>query len=50
MGGVRPLVRWRVWGVVLALVVSFWAQEGAAAYAATRPSTSLGADLGHLWK
>ncbi|WP_406445219.1 LamG domain-containing protein [Streptomyces sp. NBC_00631] len=41
---------WRVWGVVLALVVSFWAQEGGAAYAATRPAGSLGADLGHLWK
>jgi hypothetical protein len=46
VGGVRPLSRWRVWPAVVPLVLSFWAQEGAAAYAATKPSPS----LGHLWK
>ncbi|WP_208780080.1 LamG-like jellyroll fold domain-containing protein [Streptomyces griseorubiginosus] len=46
----RPLSRWRVWLAVVPLLVSFWAQEGGAAYAATRPSQSLGAGLGQVWK
>ncbi|MFF4897173.1 LamG-like jellyroll fold domain-containing protein [Streptomyces sp. NPDC001068] len=46
----RPLSRWRVWLAVVPLLVSFWAQEGGAAYAATRPSASLGAGLDQVWK
>ncbi|MEU1481185.1 LamG-like jellyroll fold domain-containing protein [Streptomyces sp. NPDC005760] len=46
----RPLSRWRVWLAVVPLLLSFWAQEGAAAYAATRPSPSLGTGLDHVWK
>ncbi|MDF2269320.1 DNA/RNA non-specific endonuclease [Streptomyces coacervatus] len=46
----RPLSRWRVWLAVVPLVLSFWAQDGAAAYAATRPSASLGAGLDQVWK
>ncbi|NEC85946.1 LamG-like jellyroll fold domain-containing protein [Streptomyces sp. SID12501] len=30
--------------------MAFWAQEGGAAFAATRPSVSLGAGLGQVWK
>ncbi|MFJ9241341.1 hypothetical protein [Streptomyces sp. NPDC101776] len=46
----RPLSRWRVWLAVMPLLVSFWAQEGGAAHAATRPSASLGAGLNQVWK
>ncbi|MBK3573991.1 hypothetical protein JHN63_09190 [Streptomyces sp. MBT65] len=39
-----------MWLAVVPLLVCFWAQEGGAAYAATRPSASLGAGLNQVWK
>ncbi|MFF7278360.1 LamG-like jellyroll fold domain-containing protein [Streptomyces griseorubiginosus] len=44
------MARWRAWIVVMSLLLGFWAQEGGAAYAATKPSESVGAGLGHLWE